>query len=158
MSKTAPEWLDKDFFSRVIRHYTRDEEAILRNFSIRSGAKAGESFASDLFRVTINYAAVTSSSQPEESISVMVKTLPENEDGDIGAKRMFLNEMKMYGEILPDIKRVVQEAYGDLKLFPRFVMALDGFNSIIVERKLPASQTGCSRCSRSTSDIALNRN
>jgi hypothetical protein len=119
MSKTAPEWLDKDFFSRVIRHYTRDEEAILRNFSIRSGAKAGESFASDLFRVTINYAASTS--QPEESVSVMVKTLPASEDGDIGARRMFLNEMRMYGEVLPDIKRLVERAYGDLKLFPRFV-------------------------------------
>jgi hypothetical protein len=114
MSKTAPAWLDRDFFTRVIRHC--DETALLHDFSICSGAKAGESFASDLFRVTINYATAASE---RATMSVMVKTLPEREDGEIGAKRMFLNEMRMYGEMLIDMERVVRSAYGDLKLFPR---------------------------------------
>lgn len=127
MSRTAPEWLDKNFFIRVIKNYTNDEEAILRNFSIRSGANAGESFASDLYRVTINYSTAKKTTSTtaattveEKSISVIVKSLPETEDGEIGVRRMFLNEMKMYGEILIDINRVVQtSAYGSLKLFPR---------------------------------------
>ncbi|KAG5674473.1 hypothetical protein PVAND_004442 [Polypedilum vanderplanki] len=118
MSKTAPKWLDTNFFTRVVKNFSKDEEAILQNFSIRYGAKAGESFASDLFRVTINY---TTTSTDQSKISVIVKTLPEQAESEIDAKRMFLNEMKMYGEFLPDINRIIQKAYGDLKLFPSLI-------------------------------------
>lgn len=120
MSKTAPNWLDRDFFSRVIRSHASDETAILLNFSIRSGSKAGENFASDLYRVTINYSKKTFTKQPtNELISVIVKVLPKNEDVDIDNHRMFQNEMRMYGECLVDIDKVIREAYGELKLFPR---------------------------------------
>lgn len=129
MSKTAPNWLDKEFFRKVIRNYTNDEDAILLNFSIRSGSKAGENFASDLYRVTINYSKTTNSMvevdvkslnlQNSETISVIVKVLPANEDVDIDNRRMFLNEMRMYGESLVEIDKIVRQAYGELKLFPR---------------------------------------
>ena len=125
MSKTVPDWLDKDFFAKVIRNYTKDEEAILVSFSIRSGSNAGENFASDLFRVTLNYSKTPRTSTAGdvtrniETISVIVKSLPVNEDVDIDNHRMFLNEMRMYGESLVDIDRIVRMAYGELKLFPR---------------------------------------
>lgn len=128
MSKTVPDWLDKDFFTKVIRNYTDDEEAILVSFSIRSGSNAGENFASDLFRVSLNYSKTPRTSTAGgqslfsrniETVSVIVKSLPVNEDIDIDNHRMFLNEMRMYGESLVDIDRIVRMAYGELKLFPR---------------------------------------
>lgn len=128
MSKTVPDWLDKDFFTKVIRNYTNDEEAILVTFSIRSGSNAGENFASDLFRVTLNYTQTPRTSPASgrsffsrniDTISVIVKSLPVNEDVDIDNHRMFQNEMRMYGESLVDIDRIVRAAYGELKLFPR---------------------------------------
>ncbi|KAL7042893.1 hypothetical protein ACKWTF_001324 [Chironomus riparius] len=141
MSKTVPDWLDKDFFTKVIRNYTNDEAAILVSFSIRSGSNAGENFASDLFRVTLNYSKTPRSSTAGgknlfsrniETISVIVKSLPVNEDVDIDNHRMFQNEMRMYGESLVDIDRIVRMAYGELKLFPSLIYQTTEPTAVIV--------------------------
>jgi hypothetical protein len=114
MSRTAPEWLDNDFFTKVIRHFTNDEEAILHNFTVRSGSKAGESFASNLYRVNISYAT----SCEVKTISVIVKSLPACDSGEIDGQRMFLTEMKMYGESLVKIREIIHNAYDGLNFFP----------------------------------------
>lgn len=110
-----PEWLNRDFFEKVIKNYTRSEEAEVNEFAIQSGSKPGESFASDLLRASINYTIEADS----KSISVIVKTLPSREDGDIDSRRLFTTEMKMYGETLIDINRVFLNAPDNIKLFPR---------------------------------------
>lgn len=56
-----PEWLNKTFLERVIKHYTVDDEAKRKEFAIQSGSKTGESFASDLLRASINYATESES-------------------------------------------------------------------------------------------------
>lgn len=88
----------------------------MNEFTIQSGSKAGESFASDLLRASINYATVES--EPE-SISVIVKVMPLREGGDIDGKRLFMTEMKMYGDTLIDINRLLLNAGDTIKLFPR---------------------------------------
>lgn len=117
MSNAKPqhaEWLNKNFFEKVIKHFTKDEAASVREFEIQSGSKPGESFASDLYRASINYATETET----KSISVILKVMP-SEGGDIDSKRMMKCEMKMYGEILIDINRVLLDAREPIKLFPR---------------------------------------
>lgn len=110
-----PEWLNKTFIGKVIKHYVKDSKAEVREFVIQSGSKPGESFGSNLLRASINYTheSVT------KSISVIVKTMPSSEGGDIDGKRLFMTEMKMYGETLIDINRVLHKADDDTKLFPR---------------------------------------
>jgi Ecdysteroid kinase-like family len=108
-------FLNEEFFAKVIRHYTKDDEARVKEFAIQSGSKAGESFASDLLRASINYATVESEA---ESISVIVKVIPEG-GGDIDGKRLFMTEMKMYGDTLIDINRLLLSTGDTIKLFPR---------------------------------------
>lgn len=117
MSNAKPqhaEWLNKNFFEKVIKHFTKDEAASVREFAIQSGSKPGESFASDLLRASINYATETET----KSISVILKVIPSDSVGeDIDADRMMKCEMKMYGEVLIDINRLL--AREPVKLFPR---------------------------------------
>lgn len=112
-----PEWLNKTFFERVIKRYTRDVKAEVNEFAIQSGSKPGESFASNLLRASINYATESES----KSISVIVKTMPSTDEGEIDGRRLFMTELKMYGETLIDINRVLLNAHGleNIKLFPR---------------------------------------
>lgn len=119
MSQTNPkhpEWLGRDFFEKVIKHYTRSEEAEVSEFVIQSGSKPGEGFASDLLRASINYTIGADS----KSISVIVKTIPPRVDGeDFDGRRLFMTEMKMYGGALIDINRVFLNAPDNIKLFPK---------------------------------------
>lgn len=119
MSQTSPEnlrRLDKDFFEDIIKHCISDVKAEVTEFAIQSGSKAGESFASDLLRASINY---TTPDVPEpKSISVIIKSLPSKEEG-IDSKRLFTTEKKMYGETLSDINRVLLRFHDSIKLFPR---------------------------------------
>ncbi|CRL00980.1 CLUMA_CG014220, isoform A [Clunio marinus] len=117
MDSRHPKWLNIFFFEKVIKHYCKDEEAKVMEFVIRSGSKPGESFASDLLRASINYLTVSGT----KSISVIVKMMPSKEEGDIDGKRLFMNEMKMYGDTLIDINRVLVEANADVKLFPTLI-------------------------------------
>lgn len=112
-----PEWLNKSFFERVIKYYSGDDEAKVNEFAIQSGSKPGESFASDLLRASINYATESESI----SISVIVKTIPLTQEGEIDGRQLFMTELKMYGETLIDINRVLLNAHGyeNIKLFPR---------------------------------------
>lgn len=110
------DFLNKAFFEKVIRSYIKDDKAEVIEFTIQSGSKAGESFASDLLRASIIYRKVESDA---ESISVIVKVMPEKAGGEIDGKRLFMTEMKMYGHSLIDINRVLVSAGDTIKLFPR---------------------------------------
>jgi hypothetical protein len=110
-----PPWLNKDFLEKVIKHHIKDDDAKVIEFAIQSGSKPGENFASDLLRASINYEAKSEA----KAISVIVKMMTSNDDGDIDGKRMLLTEMKMYGETLIDINRVLLNAHDKVKLFPR---------------------------------------
>lgn len=112
-----PKWLDKTFFENVIKSHTKDVKAVVKNFSIMAGSNFGENYASEILRAVINYSTIKCG---EESISVIIKVKPK-ESGDIDAERMFSYEMKMYGETLIDINRLLLKASDndDVSLFPR---------------------------------------
>lgn len=110
-----PEWLNQSFFERVIKHYVKDNTAEVKKFVIQSGSQLGENFASSILRASINYIHESVA----KSISVIVKTMPAEDGGDVDAKRLFMTEMKMYGETLTRINRLLLNTYDDIKLFPR---------------------------------------
>lgn len=122
MSETAffnHEWLNRSFIEKVIRHYTEDDGAKVNSFEIQSGSKPGESFASDILRASINYSS-TKSKPGGESMSVIAKVMPTAGDDHIDLKRLFNAEMKMYGETLIAINRLLLNASDNpIKLFPR---------------------------------------
>lgn len=123
MSETASfhqEWLNRSFIEKVIRRYTEDDDVEVNSFAIESGSKPGENFASELLRASINY-SLTKSKSVVKSISVIVKVMPMvEEDEHIDIKQLFRTEMKMYGETLIAINRLLLNAYDNpIKLFPR---------------------------------------
>lgn len=112
-------WLNRSFIEKVIRRYTGDDDAEVNSFAIQSGSKPGENFASELLRASINY-TLTKSKPGVESISVIVKVMPPDEDENIDMKQLFSTEMKMYGETLIAINRLLLIACDKpIKLFPR---------------------------------------
>lgn len=121
-SPSPPSWLNKAFFVRVMKFHTKLDSADVVDFTISSGSKSGENYASEMFRALINY-TTTSAATESLSISVIIKLKPK-ESGDIGAERMFSAEMKMYSETLIDINRLLLKATAaddddDVRLFPR---------------------------------------
>lgn len=109
-----PEYLDKSFFQKIIEVHS-GRKASVKEFTIRSGSKPSENLASDVYRVGIDYECDSAT----HSVSVIVKTMMSSGyDDDIDGKRLFDTEIKMYGEVLVDINRLVFGAY-KIKLFPR---------------------------------------
>ena len=105
-------------FLKSIKIHTNDDKARVNEFSVQSRSKLGESFASDLFRASINYTTVESE---VESISVIVKVMPSTVGigENIDRERLFMTEMKMYGDTLIDINRLLLNISNTVKLFPR---------------------------------------
>ena len=135
-------WISQQsIFLNFIRNYTKDDKAAVKEFSIQSRSKLGESFASDLLRASINYTTVESEA---ESISVIVKVMPltVGVGVNIDRERLFMTEMKMYGDTLIDINRLLLNINNTVKLFPRWMKlndVRDAFSSELWALKLTLS-------------------
>ena len=114
-----PPWMDKIFFEKVIRHHEKDVEAEVINFVITPGSNKAEHFASILFRCALTF---SSKFHKNGNVSLIIKTMPHEE----GFKKdmledapVFKTEMKMYGEILPEIENLLKSIGDDGKLCPK---------------------------------------
>lgn len=117
-AKVAPEWMDKNFFEKVIRHKENDPQAQVLEFSVSAGSKPGDNFASSLFRATITFQSKFTQNQPKV-ISVIIKIeimqpLEVMEDL-FKDSPLFRNEMEMYGKVLPEIQSL-WKSVGDKEL------------------------------------------
>uniref|UniRef100_A0AAG5CU62 CHK kinase-like domain-containing protein n=1 Tax=Anopheles atroparvus TaxID=41427 RepID=A0AAG5CU62_ANOAO len=106
---TAPGWMDRAFFEKVLRHAERDGTLTVRDFRIVPGTKPGDHFASVIFRAIVRH------DRSDDEVSLIVKTLPA-EDGlkkDILKDGyVFETETLMYNEIVPAMHRLL-ESVGD---------------------------------------------
>uniref|UniRef100_A0A182J133 CHK kinase-like domain-containing protein n=1 Tax=Anopheles atroparvus TaxID=41427 RepID=A0A182J133_ANOAO len=127
-----PAWLDDDFFLRVIREFTHDAGAQLcHSCRLHPGTKAGEHFASVIYRTTIHY---RSSRCKEAALDVIMKIKPFQE----GLKKavltdsdLFVREMRVYSEVLPQMARRLA-AIGETINHPRFVYAAETPHTILI--------------------------
>lgn len=123
LAAVTPEFLDRQFFERVVRHMEKDENAKVSRFELAPAAKPGENFASALFRASITFQSKYS--RGEKTISVIVKTRPvlgpemAAYAAVLDESPFFRNEMAMYGKVLPDIHSLLLSAGDKDVLSPR---------------------------------------
>ncbi|XP_049531385.1 uncharacterized protein LOC125948894 [Anopheles darlingi] len=131
----APGWLDDAFFLKVVREMHNDTSIELTNECVlRPGTKAGDHYASVMFRTTVAYRS--KKDQLDRSINLIMKTKPEAE----GLKKEFLEdnqlfkiEIDMYSKVLPEMARLLKEIGEEYK-YPRFIYgALKPHTILILE-------------------------
>ena len=105
-AKNIPDWMNKSFFERVIRHSEEDPQGEVVDFIVGAGSKPGDNFASSIFSAKINFKSVKTNGDVK-SISVIIKTQMisaiENYDF-LNTLPFFETEMDMYGRVLPEIQ------------------------------------------------------
>lgn len=114
LAAVVPSFMDQGFFDKVIRQVEKDPNAKVLSFELAPAMKAGENFASAVFRGAITF--TSKYSKGDKTISVIIKTKPVLGPemaayAEILDKAPFFrNEMAMYGKILPDIHSLLSSA------------------------------------------------
>uniref|UniRef100_A0A336KTF4 CSON015135 protein n=1 Tax=Culicoides sonorensis TaxID=179676 RepID=A0A336KTF4_CULSO len=108
-----PSWMNIDYFENVLKEITKDARTLLHSIEFGPASRAGDGFASTIFRVNCVYDAPHHENKFNEKISLIVKTEPIEE----GLKKIMLNherafrtEIKMYSEVLPKIELALTKA------------------------------------------------
>ena len=96
-----PEWMDKSFFEKVVRHVEKDPQASVEEFNVVAGSKPGDNFASSVYLASISLRSKFTKNEVK-TISVFIKvnsqaTMMQNSS-------LFRNEMEMFDKILPEIE------------------------------------------------------
>ncbi|XP_059621215.1 uncharacterized protein LOC132264897 [Phlebotomus argentipes] len=118
---TPPDFLNEAFFLGVLQKVEKDRDLKIAKFEMIPGTKAGDHFASIMFKAIISY---TSRGKEVNSRSLVVKTMPVEE----GMKKEMMTEMpifdreiEMYTKVLPEMVRLM-ESIGDFEeLAPRML-------------------------------------
>ncbi|XP_058117667.1 uncharacterized protein LOC131260031 [Anopheles coustani] len=128
---SAPVWLNDEFFQHVIRSFAHDPTIKLTaKCKLRPGTKAGDHFASVMYRTTVRYR----SDGEETSLDLIMKLKPVSE----GLKKdllegedFFGREIRMYNEVLPAMARVLG-SIGEEYNYPRLVYSSTEPHTIII--------------------------
>lgn len=118
----SPEWMDRDFFEKVLRKSEDDQSIKVLTFKIEPASKANEHFASIIFRAKITFSQKLKN---ESEISIIIKTKPFLD----GIKKemfgddctIFEIETKMYLEILPEIQKLINLSGDKSTLAPKMI-------------------------------------
>lgn len=128
----SPAWMNKAFFTDVIRHHSGDAKAEVIDFIIKPSLSQGEHYGSLMFRVVITF---STKSQAENSLSVVTKLPPQHgtAHGDfIETTPIFECEQSMYSGPLSDIRSLL-DSVGDTSFIqPKVVYQTTKPHRIIV--------------------------
>ncbi|XP_035775526.1 uncharacterized protein LOC118457787 [Anopheles albimanus] len=136
----APTWLDDAFFLNIIRTFEDDSAIQLKaNCVLRPGTKAGDHFASVMYRMQVQYQMA---SGKEKSINLIMKIKPaleglKKELLDSEGDDFFGKEMRMYGSVLPQMAQLLA-TIGEGYEYPRLVYACKEPHTIIVLEDISA--------------------
>ncbi|KAL5290994.1 hypothetical protein ACFFRR_010417 [Megaselia abdita] len=109
----APEWMNKEFFEKILRGAENDDSVQVKEVELRPGSSKGDHYASLMFRAIIKY---ENNSFTNLEKSLLVKTMPFVD----GPKKQMLKsmnifdvEIKMYNEVIPQFQKLLRDS-GDL--------------------------------------------
>uniref|UniRef100_A0A1Y9IVY2 CHK kinase-like domain-containing protein n=1 Tax=Anopheles minimus TaxID=112268 RepID=A0A1Y9IVY2_9DIPT len=113
---SSPDWLNDQFFQQVLCEYEHDPTVrLVGTCELRPGTKAGDHFASVMYRATARYQI----GPVEKSINLIMKIKPEAE----GLKKdllqdddFFGKEIRMYTRVLPEMARLMESIGEEYKL------------------------------------------
>jgi hypothetical protein len=127
----VPAWLTKSFIEKNLRNHFDDKSLKVKKMKVSQCGGKGESYASVMFRIAVSY----TKKGEEKTISLVVKTLPENEMAKdklgSGNYNVQNKEMEMYERLLPKFKRILQSINEDAEIFPE-VIGVDKSLEVII--------------------------
>ncbi|XP_014088680.1 uncharacterized protein [Bactrocera oleae] len=104
-----PEWLNYDFFERVLQSQNSGENIQITNIEIQPATKKGEHYASAMFRIKVMFTL----SADCDVKSFIVKALPELEGEKqrlLENSKLFETEIGVYTNVLPRLVEVLRLA------------------------------------------------
>ncbi|GAB0088785.1 hypothetical protein DMENIID0001_032490 [Sergentomyia squamirostris] len=118
---TPPDFLNKEYLENVLQKAENDKALKITKLDIVPGSRAGDHFASVMFKAIVNY---NSKGKTVDGRSLIIKTMPIED----GMKKELLKEMnvfgretEMYTKVLPEMARIM-ESIGDTdEMGPRLV-------------------------------------
>ncbi|CAO1441807.1 unnamed protein product [Diamesa serratosioi] len=125
MNVTAPvpEWLNKDFFEKIIRKKENDLNAKVSELVVGPGSKPGENFGSSLYRAFVEYTSKYTAGTKQ--LSLIIKIKPDLSAWPVNylehSPDLFKTEMAMYGRVLPQIQSLLLSANDKSTMFPQLV-------------------------------------
>uniref|UniRef100_A0A1Y9H2X5 CHK kinase-like domain-containing protein n=1 Tax=Anopheles dirus TaxID=7168 RepID=A0A1Y9H2X5_9DIPT len=130
---SAPAWLSDAFFVHILREFECDPTVRLDGVcQLRPGTKAGDHFASVMYRTTVRY--WTGDQDGPKSIDLIMKIKPVAE----GLKKDLLDdddffgkEIRMYTEVLPEMARLMG-SIGEEYKHPKLVYSSKAAHTIII--------------------------
>ncbi|XP_004518083.1 uncharacterized protein LOC101457352 [Ceratitis capitata] len=105
----APEWLNDDFFLKVLTNCeNKTNKIILNNAKISPASMKGDHYASVMFRALLDYDL----DGVAQTKSVIVKTMPETEGHKkemLGKSNIFETEINMYTDVIPRFEQILRD-------------------------------------------------
>ncbi|KAL5291260.1 hypothetical protein ACFFRR_010582 [Megaselia abdita] len=112
----APEWMNKEFFEKILRETDNDDSIKVQEVQMKPGSAKGDHYGSIMFRAIINYECKNSKNQEK---SLIVKTMPFV-DGPkkemLQGMNIFDIEIKMYNEIIPKFQKILKDSGDNTEL------------------------------------------
>ncbi|XP_310302.6 uncharacterized protein LOC1271496 [Anopheles gambiae] len=129
---SSPEWLNDDYFRHVLCELECDSNVrLIGTCVLRPGTKAGDHFASVMYRTTLQYYCTAN---VKKTINLIMKIKPDTDglkkdllDGD----DFFGKEIRMYTEVLPQMAALMR-SIGEEYQYPKLVFASHEPHTIII--------------------------
>ncbi|CAD6996318.1 uncharacterized protein LOC101451424 [Ceratitis capitata] len=135
----APEWLNDDFFLKVLTNCeNKTSKIILNNAKISPASMKGDHYASVMFRALLDYDL----DGVAQTKSVIVKTIPETEGHKkemLDKSNIFETEINMYNEALPRFEQILRDCGDNTVLKPSCLYSALEPKQVIVLEDLVAS-------------------
>nr|XP_046489094.1 uncharacterized protein LOC124222317 [Neodiprion pinetum] len=105
----VPKWLDSDYVQTILRKAEKDDSIRVSSLSVKPAIAKGENYASDLYRLNVDYSRILEGRQVTESKSVITKVATDGGCRDEMAResRFFEIEMSMMSETLPRMQEIL---------------------------------------------------
>ena len=102
----ALDWMTHDFFQSVLEKH-EGTTVILKKFALKSATKAGENFASAIYRVVMDY----ESNGVEKDVSFILKTSSSNSDISAMLENfdVFKSESHFYQNVLKECYKLIDD-------------------------------------------------
>lgn len=134
----GPSWMDKSFFTTVIKHHTSDAIAEVKDYSMKATSTPGESFASAIFFATIKYSTKL---QSDGVLSVVIKIVPVSDmSADlVNNLPIFDVEQDVYNGPINDIKSLLESVGDFCHIQPKLIYQSTKPHPVIVLEDLTAA-------------------
>lgn len=111
-----PSWMDKHFFENILNKHNNNVSTLLHEIRFEPASKAGDGFASTIFRVICK-------SDNDYPLIVKMAPIEEGFKKQLNIQEMaFAAEIKMYNEVLPEMDKVLSDALGmDIQIGPKLI-------------------------------------